>query len=116
MSFKKIVLGFQETLLVMSLLGCGGGNGDFVAYIRGNISGLMDGKVVVLQNNSDREVETITLTQNGSFNFGRKLIIFEDYNVTVKNQPSGQVCIVTNGSGSIKSSSEDITNILVSCR
>lgn len=116
MRFKKIVVSVQGTLLVMSLLGCGGGNDDFVAYIRGNLSGLMDGKLVVLQNNSEREVETITLAQNGSFNFGRKLIIGEDYNVTVKNQPVGQVCVVTNGSGSIKSSSDDITNILVNCR
>jgi hypothetical protein len=116
MRLKRIVFSFQGTLLVMSLVSCGGGSFDFVANVGGNLSGLLDGKLVALQNNSDREVETITLTKNGSFNFGKKLVIGEDYNVTVKNQPAGQVCVVTNGSGSIKSSSDDITNILVNCR
>lgn len=113
MRFKKIVFGFPGTLLAMSLLGCGGGNGDFVANVGGSLSGLTDGKLLALRNNGD---EIITLTQNGAFKFGKKLVITENYEVKVWNQPAGQQCVVTNGSGSIDSRSEDITNISVNCR
>jgi hypothetical protein len=113
MRFKKVVFCFQGALLCISLLGCGGGNGDFVAYVGGNLSGLTDGKLLALQNNGD---EIITLTQNGSFKFGKKLVIYEDYRVTVKNQPAGQQCVVTSGSGSINRRSEDVTSVSVSCR
>jgi hypothetical protein len=115
MRFKKTVFGLQGAVLAMLLVGCGGGsNGDFVAFVRGNLSGLGDGKLVALQNNNGDEV--ITLTQNGAFKFEKKLVIKENYDIRVKNQPAGQVCVVTNGSGSINSSSEDITNILVTCK
>lgn len=114
MRFKKIVFGIQGTLLVISLIGCGGGgNGDFVANVGGNVSGLTDGKLVALQNNGD---EILTVTQNGSFKFAKRLLVKENYDVKVKNQPAGLQCVVTNGSGSINSKSEDITNISVSCK
>jgi hypothetical protein len=119
MMLRKIALGFPGTLLVMSLFGCGGGgsssfsNGDFVAYIRGNLSGLSDGKLLALQNNGD---EIITLTQNGAFRFDKRLFIFENYDVKVRNQPADQQCVVTNSSGSVNSKSEDVTNIEVSCK
>jgi hypothetical protein len=116
MRFKKTVFGLQGTLLAALLVGCGGGsNGDFVAFVRGNLSGLGDGKLVALQNNGNAD-EVITLTQNGAFKFEKKLVIKEDYDVRVKNQPAGQVCVVTNGSGSINSRSEDVTNVLVTCK
>ncbi len=116
MRFKKTVFGLQGALLAVLLVGCGGGsNGDFVAFVRGNLSGLGDGKLVALQNNGNSD-EVITLTQNGAFKFEKKLVIKENYDVRVKNQPAGQQCVVTNGSGSINSSSEDITNILVTCK
>ena len=116
MNFKKILLGLQGTLLLGSLLGCGG-NGDFVANVGGNLSGLAPGKTLVLQNNvNGREDDVITLTQNGSFKFGRRLIITENYNVTVRTQPSGQQCVVTKGTGSVPSSSNDITDVAVICR
>ncbi len=99
--------------MAISLLGCGGGNGDFVANVGGNLSGLTDGKLLALQNNGD---EIITLTRNGSFKFGKKLVIYEDYRVTVKNQPAGQQCVVTSGSGSINSRSEDVNSVLVICQ
>jgi hypothetical protein len=119
MMLNKIVRAFPVTLLAMSLSGCGGGgsssfsNGDFVAYIRGNVSGLADGKLVALQNNGD---EIITVTQNGAFRFDKKLVIYENYDVKVRNQPTGQQCVVTNGSGSVNSKSEDVTNIAVTCK
>jgi hypothetical protein len=116
MKFRKLVLGAPGTLLFLSILGCGGGNGDFVAYVGGNLSGLADGKAVVLRNNAGSRDEDITLTQNGSFKFGRRLVIYEDYDVVVRIQPAGQQCVVTRGSGSIKSSSDDITDVSVNCR
>jgi hypothetical protein len=118
MNFKKTLLGLQGTLLVVPLVGCGGGgNGDFVAYVGGNLSGLAPSKILVLRNNvNGREEDVITLTGNGSFKFGKRLIITENYNVTVRNQPAGQQCVVTKGAGSVPDSSEDITDVSVICR
>ncbi len=113
MKFKNILIGLPATLLTLSLLGCGGGNGDFVAYVGGTVSGLGSGKSVALENNND---ETILVTQNGTFRFDKRLVIGERYDVRVKTLPAGQLCVVTQGTGNINSRSEDITNVLVTCQ
>ena len=95
----------------LSLVACGGG--DFVAYIRGTASGLNEGQSVVLQNNGG---DNLTVSNNGTFGFGKRLVVGQDYRVTVLTQPAGQFCQVNNGSGSVNSNSDDVTSVTVTCR
>ncbi|WP_372971475.1 InlB B-repeat-containing protein [Marinobacter sp.] len=57
--------------------------------------------------------ETLSSTSNGAFSFPTPLADGSSYGVVIDEQPSNQVCDVTNGSGSISSS--DVTNVSVSC-
>ena len=74
--------------------------------IGGTVSGLSG--TVVLQNNGG---DDLTVTQDGSFTFSAALADASAYNVTVKTQPSGQTCTVSNGSGTI--SGANITNVTI---
>jgi hypothetical protein len=83
--------------------------GTFV--IGGTISGLA-GSGLVLQNNAG---DDLAINGNGTFQFSSALASGAPYNVTVKTHPTGpqQSCTVSNGSGTVSSSS--ITNIAVAC-
>lgn len=76
--------------------------------VGGSVSGLVGS--VVLQNNG---ADDLTLTANGSFAFATTLANNATYNVTVKTQPTGQTCIVANGSGMIAGA--NVTNVSVTC-
>jgi hypothetical protein len=77
--------------------------------IGGTISGLT-GSGLVLQNNGG---DNLSLSASGSFTFPTMLSNSSVYSVTVLTQPSSQTCSVSNGSGTVVSSS--ITNITVTC-
>jgi len=62
--------------------------------IGGSVSGLTGS--VVLQNNGG---DDLSINANGSFTFVTSIASGSTYNVTVLNQPSGQSCSVTAGSG-----------------
>ncbi|MBC7942310.1 MAG: hypothetical protein H7Z19_21580 [Chitinophagaceae bacterium] len=95
----------------MGMTACGGG--DFVANIGGSASGLNAGQSVTLQNNG--RDDTLTVTQNGRFTFGKRLVLGERYNVTIRDQPSSQVCLLSNSSGWVNSDSDDVTDIVLVC-
>ena len=76
--------------------------------ISGNITGLTG--TVVLQNNGG---DDLTLSADSSFTFATELMNLQDYNVTVLTQPSGQTCIVSNGTGTV--SGLIITDVQVIC-
>jgi hypothetical protein len=65
---------------------------------------------VVLQDNGG---DNLSLSANGAFTFATALAGGAAYNVTVKTNPAGQTCSVTNGSGTIGSA--NITNVAVTC-
>jgi len=75
--------------------------------IGGTLSGLNG--TVVLQNNGGNNLTTST---NGGFNFSANLTHGSAYTVTVFTQPAGQICTVTNGSGT---ATAVISNIAVNC-
>ena len=75
--------------------------------VGGTISGL-SGTVVLQDNGAD----DLTTSNNGSFTFNTPLYEDAPYSVTVLDEPSGQSCLVSNGSGI---SSDDVTNITVTC-
>ncbi len=76
--------------------------------VGGTVTGLSG--TVVLQNNSG---DDLAITSDGTFSFSTALADGSSYNVTVKTQPAGQSCFVTNGSGTV--SGADVTDIQVGC-
>ncbi|MES2935672.1 MAG: hypothetical protein V4805_19540 [Pseudomonadota bacterium] len=74
------------------------------------VSGLGSGQTLVLQNSN---AETLSFSTNTSKSFATKLATGAGYGVTVKTQPTGQTCTVSNGSGTIASS--NISNVTVAC-
>jgi len=76
--------------------------------IGGAITGL-SGTVELQTNNGGR----LTLSDNGRFSFTTEFINGQPYEVTVLVDPAGQLCIVTNGSGTIILA--DIDDVIVSC-
>jgi len=105
--------------LVSALSGCGGGSsattdtnagGTTYYTIGGTLSGLT-GSGLVLQN-----VFTDDITINSGslyFGFPKPLLSGAGYGVTIKTQPVGQTCTVTNGTGAV--SGANVTNIAVTC-
>jgi len=117
---KKIYMKSYLLILILAITvaSCGStGNGgsktsedDYT--VEGTLSGLGNGKTIVLQNNW---VDDLSLTADGSFTFATKIAnaAAAAYNVTVKTQPSGQSCTVSNETGTV--SSANITNVAVTC-
>jgi len=99
-------------LCVCSLLLSACGGGSLNASVGGAVSGLGSGLSLTLQNNGG---DNLTLTSNQSFTFATSISPNSTYNVTVLNQPTGQTCAVTNGSGSIDAMGDNIGNVSVSC-
>ncbi|MFM0285986.1 lactonase family protein [Paraburkholderia megapolitana] len=76
-------------------------------YLTGqNASGL---PVTLVNNGKD----TLTLGASGGFQFPTPLANGATYSVTLAAQPYGQLCAVTNGTGTVNVS--NVTSILVSC-
>lgn len=91
------------------LAACGGSSG---ASIGGTLSGLDSGRNVVLQDNGS---DTLTLTSNGVFAFRTDLDGGSPYTVTILTQPAGQTCTLLDGSGSVDSAADPVSNVTVSC-
>ena len=75
--------------------------------IGGTISGLLSSTGLVLQNNSADDLSVDS--GSTSFTFSTKT---STYDVTVKTQPSGRSCTVSNGSGT---ATADVTSVSISC-
>ncbi|MEE4173677.1 MAG: choice-of-anchor D domain-containing protein [Xanthomonadales bacterium] len=80
--------------------------------IGGQISGLVPGDTVVLQNNGG---DNLSLDANGSFVFATPVPYQEDYRVTVLTQPvaPSETCTVRNGSGTMPAG--DVNTVSVVC-
>ena len=76
--------------------------------VGGTVSGLSG--TVVLENNGGNDLST---SANGAFAFSTPLAQGAAYNVTVKTNPSGQTCTVTNPSGTVAAA--NVTNVSVTC-
>jgi ketosteroid isomerase-like protein len=77
--------------------------------IGGSVTGLA-GTGLVLQNNG---ADDLSLASNGSFTFSLPLTDGEAYNVTVKNNPTGQFCRIDYGAGAVAGG--NVTNVAVTC-
>ncbi|MFN0061753.1 MAG: beta strand repeat-containing protein [Myxococcaceae bacterium] len=78
--------------------------------VGGSVSGLGAGRSVVLQNNG---VNNTAVSGNGPFTFSAAVASGSMYSVTVRTQPAGQQCTVSNGSGTVGST--NITDVSVTC-
>ena len=76
--------------------------------VGGTVSGL-SGTVVLQDNGAD----DLSSAPTASFTFATALAGGAAYNVTVKTNPAGQTCTVSNGSGTVGSA--NVTNVAVSC-
>lgn len=86
--------------LAASLAACGGG-GDSNAggfTLGGTVTGLAEGRSIVLQNNQG---DDLSITGNGRFTFVKPLAQGSAYAVRVPSQPAGQTCYVANGNGTV---------------
>jgi len=101
------------TIIIM-IHGCGPPEDkkiDTVNYtVGGTVSGLSGTGTLVIQNNLG---DDHTVSANGAFTFPTALADSSSYSVTVKTQPTGQTCTVTNGTGMI--SGGNVTNVAVAC-
>jgi hypothetical protein len=110
MNYSKVVAFFLCSATALLVSGCGAGTID--ATIGGSIGGLAGGTTVGLLNNGS---DPISVGSNGSFNFDVQIASGSSYNVTVGTQPIGETCTVTNPSGTVDSSGDDVTNVTVIC-
>src|SRR5579863_823064 len=76
--------------------------------IGGKVSGLVTGDSVTLLDNG---VDSLPVKANGSFTFKTKLATGAKYNVTVSSQPTGEICSVTQGSGTVAASNIGTVNV-----
>lgn len=92
----------------VTLAACGGSGGNL--YLGGQVSGLFkDG--LILQNGD----ESLPVASGASSFYFTKLVNTDDrYNITIKEQPKGAVCEISNGSG--KASSYSVTTAYVTCK
>ncbi|WP_435106446.1 hypothetical protein [Arhodomonas sp. AD133] len=79
--------------------------------IGGEVSGLDAGKSVVLAEADSGQ--TVTVSADGSFTFPWGVADGSGYTVTVSDQPAGQACAVSDGSGTV--SGGDVSDIQVAC-
>lgn len=90
----------------LGLAACGGGE------VGGKLSGLAADRSVTLFNNGGDALE---LRQNGRFTFSRTVAPDKDYEVTVQTQPVGQICTVSDGSGTIDADGDPVDTVRVAC-
>jgi sugar lactone lactonase YvrE len=106
------------TLFSLALLAaCGGGGGSSATpentpgfIISGVVNGLGAGKQLILVNNSGSATSVLA---DGAFSFGATVPLSGAYEVTVRTQPAGQTCSVSNGSGA--GVVANVRNVVVTC-
>ena len=78
--------------------------------IGGTVSGLSAGEHVTLRNN---DANAMNVTANGAFTFSTPVVYGGTYDVTVRSEPRGKFCTVSNGSGS--GVTANVTDVTVTC-
>lgn len=107
---SEIASFFLALAAAMAATGCGLAKVD--AKIGGTVSGLSVGATVSLVNNG---TDQITVGTAGSFYFDVLIAAGATYNVTVATNPTGEICTVTNGSGTVDQNGDSVTGVTVNC-
>ncbi len=108
--------------LLVALTGCAAtedsssGSGSSSYVLKVSVSGLQQGKNVVLSSgqstatNVFTENEALGITTDGTYSFG-SFVSGTSYNISVRQQPVSQTCTVTSGEGTLSAS----TTLAVAC-
>jgi hypothetical protein len=84
--------------------------------IGGTVTGLDADKSVTLQVvDGASNAQVVVVNANGTFTFPTGQVAGTSYNVTVTGQPAGEICIVTNGAGTVALNTA-VTDVLVTCQ
>ena len=94
---------------VLALAACGGGSSGPPLTLSGTVSGLTTTGLSL----TTLGVNLPVASGATSFTFGAILTTGVVYDVTAPGQPAGQLCTVTNGSGTAETA--NITNVVVTC-
>jgi hypothetical protein len=94
---------------VLALLACGGGSSGPPLNLSGTVSGLTTSGLALTALGVNLEISPGAK----SFTFGPILTDGVGYDVTAPDQPVGQLCTVTNGSG--VATTANISNVVVTC-
>ena len=78
--------------------------------VNGTVAGLTTGSTLVLSDNGN---DSVSIKSDGAFTFATPVAVDGSYLVTVATQPAGQICTVTNASGS--GIVANISNVTVMC-
>ncbi len=93
--------------------GGGGGGSDEPPVATFSVGGTVQGLegTLVLQNNGG---DNLSISADGSFTFSSRLNNGSSYSITVGTQPTGQICTVNSGSGTVSGS--NVTSVDIRCR
>ncbi len=105
-------------LAALALAGCGGSDGGANAPVApatlgGTVSGLPAGITILLRNN---ETDLLSVAANGAFAFEKHIPAGSAYQVSLFTQPTGAVCQVANGSGTVNAAGDPVGTIAVRCQ
>ncbi len=113
-NFALLTAKLGLALALVAFAGCGGSGGDGgiagsgLYTVSGTVSGLVG--TVILQDNG---ADNLSVSANGAFTFATGIADGASYIVTVKTQPSGQICTASNNTGTIAGA--NVTNVSVVC-
>jgi RNase P/RNase MRP subunit p29 len=108
-SFKGVSARSAIAASLLSLVSCGGSSNNPALTLSGTVSGLTTDGLALTSNGVNLDISSGAKT----FTFGPVLSDGIVYDVTVPIQPSGQVCSVTNGTGT--AATANISNVVVTC-
>jgi hypothetical protein len=94
---------------MLALVACGGGSSGPPLNLSGTVSGLTTSGLAL----TTLGVNLVIAAGAKTFTFGPILTDGDVYDVTVPDQPSGQLCTVTNGTGT--ATTANISNVVVTC-
>jgi hypothetical protein len=102
-------------LASLCLTACGGGTSS--ATIGGTVTGLASGQTLTLLDNL---TDTVAIVGNGSatnaFTFATTVAAGGTYDVTIAApQPLGQTCALSDGSGTVDSNGDSVSDVAVAC-
>jgi hypothetical protein len=111
MHLRPYLLGLS-LVSVLALSACGGGSAP-QADIGGTVTGLAAGASLTLSEGPT--AATLSVSGNGGFDFSQRLAANAPYGVVVQQQPNGQTCSVSNGSGTVDANADAVSDIQVTC-
>lgn len=111
----KLLLSLAVALFLLACTTDSSTSGNSTKYtVGGTVSGLGTGQVVSLKLVGDGgALDNQNVSSSGAFTFGPLLSSGVVYQVTVETQPRGQVCTVTNGSGTL--AQVNVTSVTINC-